>query len=244
MIHYWINVDNSVMRKNFMETQFSTFNIKNARVTAITPSDFSTCLAHERPLTCKHKGCTSCEYEFACISSHIKAMRQALESSNDNHFVIMEDDIIIPYIIDYDKIIAEAPKGFDILQLLILYGPTVKYLYNELYLKKKINFIKWKYLLPSTGMYIISRKGASKLVNEFYKNNKYDFNTCEYQIVADVALYSSVNTFATTFPCAYPEIKMGSEIHPDHLDAHSVTIRDIKEVLDDEFKNTIPYKKN
>jgi hypothetical protein len=74
-----------------------------------------------------------------------------------------------------------------------------------------------KYILPSAGMYIISRKGAEKLVNRYYKNNMYDFNDCEYQIVADVALYQSVNTYATTFPTAYPNINMGSEIHPDHL---------------------------
>jgi GR25 family glycosyltransferase involved in LPS biosynthesis len=244
MKHFWINMDNSAMRRNFMDTQFSTFGIDNTRISAVTPNDFSTCLAHNRPLTCKHPGCTSCEYEFACISSHIKAMKYALETSKDNHFVIMEDDIIIPYIINYDNIVNDAPNDFDILQLLILYGPTVKYLYENLYLKNNVKYIKWKYLLPSTGMYIISRKGAEKLVNRYYKNNKYDFNDCEYQIVADVALYQSVNTYATTFPTAYPNINMGSEIHPDHLDAHNITIKNIKQVVTHmRDNNNIPYKK-
>jgi GR25 family glycosyltransferase involved in LPS biosynthesis len=241
MIHYWINIDDSIMRRNFMDTQMNIFGLDNKRVSAIKPCDFDNVLAHKRPLTCKHPGCNKCEYEFACISSHIKAMREALNNSNDNYFVIMEDDIIIPYLIDYDKLIKDAPRDFDIIQLLVLYGPSVKYLYKNLFIHNNINFIKWKYLLPSTGMYIITRKGAEKLIDKFYKNNKYDFNDCEYQIVADVALYSSVNTYVTTFPSVYPNIKMGSEIHPEHLEAHEKTINDIIEVLNHMKKNRIPY---
>ena len=125
-----------------MDTQFSTFGINNIRISAVTPNDFSTCLAHKRPLTCKHQGCTSCEYEFACISSsHIKAKKYALETSTYNHFVIMEDNIIIPYIINYDNIVNNAPNDFDSLQLLILYGSNVKYLYENLYLKNNIKYI-------------------------------------------------------------------------------------------------------
>lgn len=244
MKHYWINMEKSTLRKNFMETQFSRLDIDSKRINAVTPQDFDSQLAHKRPLTCKHPGCTSCEYEFACISSHIKVMKYALETSDDNHFVIMEDDIKVPYIIDYENMIKDAPNDFDILQLLILYGPTVKYLYKNLYLDKNVKFIKWQYLLPSTGMYIISRSGAQKLVNKFYKNNKYDFNDCEYQIVADVALYQTVNTYATTFPTSYPNINMGSEIHPEHLAAHKITIDDIEFVITHMIDNNkIPYIK-
>lgn len=231
MIHYWINIEKSIVRSNFMNTQFNNLNINNVRINAITPNDFDECLAHSRPLTCKHPGCNSCEYEFACISSHIKAMKYAIDTSLDDYFVIIEDDIFIPYKIDYNEIIKDAPKDFDIIQLLILYGPTVKYLYNEIFIKRKAKFIKWQYLLPSTGMYIISRKGAKKLIDQYYINNKYDFNSCKYQIVADVALYQSVNTYALTYPVCYPNIDMGSDIHPEHLKAHNVAIEDIKSVL-------------
>tara|TARA_B100000795_G_scaffold261136_1_gene237625 strand:+ start:1674 stop:2333 length:660 start_codon:yes stop_codon:yes gene_type:complete len=215
-----------------MNTQFNFLNLNNIRINAITPGDFDNCLAHKRPLSCKHPGCDSCEYEFACISSHIKAIKYALDASLDEYFVIMEDDIVIPYPIDYNKILEDSPKDFDIIQLLILYGPTVKHLYNDLYLKRKVKFIKWQYLLPSTGMYIISRKGAKKLVNQYFVNNKYDFNSCKYQIVADVALYQSVNTYALTYPVSYPNIDMGSDIHPEHLVAHNMAIIDIKRVIE------------
>lgn len=242
MIHYWINLDKSSNRRTFMENQFKEKNINNVRVPAITPNDFNDVLENKRPLTCKHPGCINCEYEFACISSHIKAMIEGLKNTNNEWFVIMEDDMIIPYNIDYKTLIEDAPDDLEILQLCISYGNTIETLYSEFLIKNKINFIKWKYLLPCAGMYIISRKGAEKLVNKFYINGKYNFLSCEFQIVADVAIYSIANTYATTFPCSYPNIEMGSEIHPHHLDAHNSAIIVIKNVLNHAMNNkTIKY---
>jgi GR25 family glycosyltransferase involved in LPS biosynthesis len=242
MIHYWINLDKSTKRKLFMENQFKEKNIDNVRVSAITPDDFDIVLANKRPLTCKHPGCVNCEYEFACISSHIKAMKEAITNTNDEWFVVMEDDMLLPYDIDYDTLIKDAPPDFEILQLCISYGNTVEFLYNNLLLNNKLHFIKWQYLLPCAGMYIVSRKGAEKLVNKFYVNGKYDFSSCEFQIVADVALYSTANTYTATFPCSYPNIEMGSEIHPHHLDAHQSAIIVIKNVLSHAMSNkTIKY---
>ena len=207
-----------------------------------TPDDFDKVLANKRPLTCKHPGCVNCEYEFACISSHIKAMKEAITNTNDEWFVVMEDDMLLPYDIDYDTLIKDAPPDFEILQLCISYGNTVEFLYNNLLLNNKLHFIKWQYLLPCAGMYIVSRKGAEKLVNKFYVNGKYDFSSCEFQIVADVALYSTANTYTATFPCSYPNIEMGSEIHPHHLDAHQSAIIVIKNVLSHAMSNkTIKY---
>ena len=96
MIHYWINLDKSTARKSFMENQFKEKNIDNVRVPAITPHDFDDILENKRPLTCKHPGCTNCEYEFACISSHIKAIKEGLNNSKNEHFVVMEDDMLLP----------------------------------------------------------------------------------------------------------------------------------------------------
>jgi GR25 family glycosyltransferase involved in LPS biosynthesis len=235
MKHYWINIDKYVDRQEYMSKQFQNNNIENTRVSAFTPSDFDKYLNHEGVITCKYPGCTTCEYEFACLMSHIKAMQMGLESGDDN-FVIMEDDIHMPFLIDYENMVKDMPEDTEILQMLILYGPTVLKL-SELYQKTKIKHLKWKYLLPSTGMYIITRKGAQKIVDLFYKDEKYDFRNSPYQIVADVLLYETAITYATTLPYAYPNSVLGSSIHPDHIPAHEKTIIDIKKVIDTE----IPY---
>jgi carbohydrate-selective porin OprB len=91
-------------------------------------------------------------------------------------------------------------------------------------------------------MYIISRKGAEILVGKYFKNNKYNFTNCPYQVVADVALYSSINSYATTFPFAYPNINLVSEIHPEHYDAHKQTYLEIMEVIEAGVNcKNIPY---
>ena len=241
MKHYWINIDKSNDRRTFMEEQFKNNKLDNERVSAVTPHDFDEILEDKRPLTCKHPGCVRCEYEYACISSHIKAMIEGLKDKNNDWFVVMEDDIVIPFNINYNKLISELPEDTQLVQLLILYGPTVKALYN-LSVAHNIRFIKWQYLLPSTGMYIISREGAKILVGKYFKNNKYNFTECPYQVVAEVALYSSINSYATTFPFAYPNINLVSEIHPEHYEAHKQTYLEIKDVVEIAVNNkNIPF---
>jgi len=238
MKHFWINIDDNYIRKDFMINQFNLSNIENIRISAITPKLFDDVLEHKRPLTCKHPGCTSCEYEFACLCSHIKAMKECLKY-DDKYFVIMEDDIYMPFIIDYDKFLENIDPNIDIIQMMVLYDKTVNNL-NMYYDNTKEKFIKWQYLLPSTGMYIISKNGAKKLVNKFInKNNKYDFSLSNCQIVADVLLYTNANTVCSTLPYCYPFINMGSEIHPEHLEAHNNAILSIKNVIKN--KKNYPY---
>jgi len=220
-----------------MEIQFAKQNIENIRVSAFTPSDFGEYLHHEGPITCKYPGCKTCDYEFACLMSHIKAIQKGLESGDD-YFIILEDDICLPFEIDYESIIKDMPDDTEILQLLILFGPTVKTL-HQIYERQQVKFVRWKYLLPSAGMYMISREGGQKLIDMFYKNGKYSFMTSPYQIVADVLLYESVKTYATTSPYAYPQSTLGSTIHPDHISSHEKAVIDIKEVMEKE----IPYIK-
>jgi|UniRef100_A0A6C0JRL5 GR25 family glycosyltransferase involved in LPS biosynthesis len=235
MKHFWINTDNNLKRRNFMTEQFKKYNIENYRISAITPKDFDNVLEQKRPLTCKHPGCTSCEYEYGCLSSHIKAMKECLKY-DDPYYVIIEDDIYLPFKIDYDNLIKSYSNNFDIIQLLILYNNTIDTLRNH-FINTGNLFIKWQYLLPSTGMYIISKQGAQKMVDLYVnKNNKYDFSQSKCQNVADVLIYSSIPTIATTLPYCYPNVDMGSEIHPDHLEAHKNAV--------DSIKNTINIIKN
>jgi len=214
-----------------MTEQFKKMNLENYRISAVTPSDFDQQLEQKRPLTCGYPGCNTCEYEYACLCSHIKAMQEGL-NSGDEYFIIMEDDILMPFEIDYDSMIKDLPKDLEILQMLILYGQSVHRLYQYWH-ATAIRYFPWQYLLPSTGMYLISREGAQKLVDMFYNNEtqKYDFGSSKFQVVADVLLYSTVKTYASTVPYAVPKIEMGSEIHPGHLDAHEKAINDIQKVM-------------
>lgn len=243
MKHFWINVDKSTERNDFMINQFQKQNIENYRISAITPSHFHEILTQQRPLTCKYPGCTTCEYEFACLCSHIKAMQEGLKQ-NDEYFVIMEDDIYMPFVIDYEQLLKDIPIDTEILQMMVLHGNTAISLYEH-YRSTGNKFIKWKYLLPSTGFYIISRIGAQKLVDKFFnkETHKFDFASSPFQIVADVLLYETAITYTTTLPYVLPYSKLGSEIHPDHIPVHEKSIESIKSVILQHNNKNFPYVK-
>ena len=210
---FWINIDGSNERKEFMEKQFETLNIDNIRISAITPKDFPKVLEEKEPYYCGNPECLvnnnkNCKFEYGCVSSHIKALREALKT-NDNYFIIIEDDIYLPFKINFEKLINEMPKDAEIIQMMILYANSVNSLYDHVY-SKGIKFFKYQKILPSTGMYLITRKGAENLVKLYYNKNtaKYDFTNFNDIKAADILLYTSVCTYVTTFPYCHPNIKL------------------------------------
>ena len=242
MKHFWINIDSNKKRYDFMIDQFNQLGLDHERISAVTPSQFDEVLEQKRPLTCKHPGCVTCEAEFACLCSHIKAMQEGLKTG-DPYFVILEDDVYMPFTIDYAGLVKDIPDDTEILQMLILFGDTVINLF-KLHMHTNQRYIKWQYLLPSTGFYLISREGAQKLVDQFYnkETNKYDFSSSPYQIVADVLLYKTANTYATNHPYAFPNAEMGSDIHMDHLEAQQNAVRCIKFIMQQHYlKTPFPY---
>lgn len=57
--------------------------------------------------------------ELGCTTSHLVAMRKAIYSTTakSRYALIVEDDVYFPFDIDFDAMVASAPKGFGILQL-------------------------------------------------------------------------------------------------------------------------------
>ena len=57
--------------------------------------------------------------ELGCTTSHLFAMRKAIYSTTakSRYALIVEDDVYFPFDIDFDAMVASAPKGFGILQL-------------------------------------------------------------------------------------------------------------------------------
>lgn len=57
--------------------------------------------------------------EIGCTSSHLEAMRQAIHfnKTSSKYAIIIEDDVQIPFNIDFEALAATAPSDFGILQL-------------------------------------------------------------------------------------------------------------------------------
>lgn len=239
--YYWINIDKSIDRKIFMEEQFKLRNINNIRISAITPDKLDSVLEDKPPYDCGSPACNyndhnDCKFEYSCTCSHLNAIKEGYKSG-DAYFIVCEDDIYLPFKIDYDKMIKKLPSNFDIYQLMVLDYEGNTYLYDECYKKNKQLFINFDYTkrLFSTGMYLISRQGAKKLLNLFINKQslKYDFRHIKTSKQADFILYMHINTYTSTFPFCFPVLLFISEIHPNHYIFHKQSIDKIISIINE-----------
>jgi len=240
---YWINIDNSIYRKKFMELQFSKFNINNKRISAITPITLNSYINDTSPYFCGNNCCNysnnkDCPFEYSCSVSHLEAIKEGYKSGKD-YFVVCEDDIYFPFKINFEEIIRDLPEDWEIYQMMVL-DDIANIELNKLY-ENGINIIKYNCTnrLYSTGMYLINRRGAIKLLKLFIdkKNNKYELTSKTNNRQADFLLYMNVNTYTSTFPYCYPNLKFISEIHPNHYFLHQASINRIKENLEKSNNN-------
>ena len=239
---YWINVDNAIDRRNFMENQFKERNIENKRVSAITPEKLPEILEDKPPyfcgyIECRQNGAKDCPIEYSVLCSHLKAIKEGYEDGND-FFVICEDDIYFTYKLDFTKIIKNIPLGFDIFQMMVISSGHTDFFYNNFYLND-IKMIKYTPITPSAGFYLISRKGAKQILDKYlnYENNKFNFNNCDFLKLADVLIYQSANSCVSTFPFSIPNINFKSQIHEQHFEAHKLAYDKIKEIYDNHLEN-------
>jgi GR25 family glycosyltransferase involved in LPS biosynthesis len=245
--HFWINIDNSTKRREYMENQFEKLNIDNKRISAITPEDFPDVLNEEPPYFCGNSSClenecSHCKFEYACNCSHLKAIKEGYDEGLD-YFIICEDDIFLPFEIDFEKIIKQLPEDFDIFQMMVLDENANIILFNHFHNTKDI-YVKFSQFLHffSTGMYIITRNGAKKLLEKFIINSKYDFSNYNGIKQADFLLYLNTNTYTTTFPLCIPNINLLSEIHPSHFHIHKKAIMKILEIMN--YNQLYPHISN
>ena len=227
-MHYWINVDKSEYRYEFMKEQFDKLNIVNERISARTPDDI------DFTKIIKNQESKSNPAEYACILSHLKAIQIGYDEGYE-YFFILEDDINIIKI--NQKKLINLIKTFekknnckiDILQLHTNSHPLIIELYNELggsIINRTYNdtsLIKIRDRdYPSTGYYLISREGAKKLLDKFvidFKNDTYDLSYSAW-CAADNVLYRPVNTYILLYPIVTSNIKCGSLIHEEHIFNH------------------------
>jgi GR25 family glycosyltransferase involved in LPS biosynthesis len=219
LTYYWINLDKACDRRSFMEKQFNKNGIKNKRVSAYSPIDLEHILMDKPPYNCGYpecieNGCKNCPIEYAVVCSHLKAIEEGYKSGED-YFIVCEDDIGFPFEIDFEKMVNGVPKEIDIIQMMVITEGHTDYFYNNFY-KNKVYFIRYKPITPSAGFYLVSRKGAKRLLDLYLNNDKYNFQNCNFLKLADVLIYQSVNTIVATMPLVIPNINFNSQIHIEH----------------------------
>ena len=207
MKFFWINVNTSLKRKEYMIKLFNSFNIQNERIEAITPNTI--------PKNIKLPRLKNSLLEVALCCSHIKAINEAYKQ-NLNYAIICEDDLEIKKKNNFNKLIESAPNNWNILQLLTNNKDCINKKYN-LYKKNNKNIWSlWYKRNWSTCIYLINKEGMKTILDLYYKNNIFDFSMRLYgSIKSDILIYLGVNrkkVYTINFPIYNFNIKFDTEI--------------------------------
>ena len=214
---YWINLEESIKRKENMIHLLNNFNIKNIRINAINGN-------LEENICNKYFYCENNNYpkfsnkEYAILLSHLNTI-ELFSKTNKlelkyNNALILEDDISLDFINywkkDLKNIIEEAPKDYDIIMLSYF---SLNINFKELY--KKWNN-EW-----SAAAYIINYNSLKSKINNLKKNNKWLCNENDL-MVADSYIFSKFNTYIYKYPYFTFPNQNDSTLHNDHLNYHNI----------------------
>ena len=202
---YCINLDGQPERWNYMEDQFKYWKLTNyERVSAYDgrEDDLSDIIKGRYP-----EGLSS--GEVGCVTSHLKAMKHWLETSDSPYAIMMEDDCDIciarHWNFTWQDFIARAPYAWDVIQIAIICTGDVVIPIHTRFVNEF-----------STACYIITRHHAEKLVKFHCRGDKYKLDQgVKPRPVADDLIYNSGITYAC--PLLLYKIELGSTIHPEHI---------------------------
>ena len=204
---YYLNLDGQPERREYMENQFDYWGVENyTRISAYDgrDDDLSDILVGKYPAN-------MLSGEVGCTTSHLKALKYYLETSDSPYAIIMEDDCSLDLVkywnFTWSDFYTNFPYDWDVVQIAIICTGDIHVRLHKRFVN---NF--------STACYVISRHHAEKLVRLHCRGEKYKLDQgVKPRPVADDLIYNSGNTFSIPLLLYYTEL--GSSIHPEHVDA-------------------------
>ena len=184
---YCINLDDQPERWEFMSAQFKYWEIED-KVTRISAydgrdDDLSDILTGTYPTNMSGG-------EIGCTTSHLKAIKHWMETSDSPYAIMMEDDCSLELIRFWNwtwkEWYAHLPYDWDVVQIAIICT-------GDIHVKLHKRFVNDF----STACYLINRHHAEKLLKFHTRKNKYKIdNGCKPRAVADDLIYNSGNTYS------------------------------------------------
>ena len=211
---YCINLDEQPERWEYMKKQYVYWGLDNVeRISAYDgrDDDLSDIIKGRYPED-MNSG------EIGCTTSHLKAIKHWLNTSDSPYAIIMEDDVSLETVKFWDfkwvDFYAKIPYDWDVVQLAIICTGALHVRIH----KRFVNDF-------STACYMITRHHAEKLLKFHDRDGKYKLdNGAKPRAVADDLIYNSGNTYA--MPLFLYKLELGSSIHPEHIDAIHRSNRD------------------
>ena len=215
---YWINLDRSTDRRQKMEKMFKDDVFKGIPTQRIVAYDgrVSTNTIFSKLNILTKKKATDTEY--ACLLSHLEAIRTFHESEN-KFGLIFEDDTTLEFQKYWTKsvkdILKNAPSNWEILLLGYIYKDKTNKFYNW---DTSTNDYDNATNYYSGISYLINKNGSSKIMKT-YKNGKYTLDE-HTEHVADSHIYQLTNSYVYKYPMFIYTTLNNSTIHTDHIPLH------------------------
>lgn len=202
---YYLNLDGQPERQQYMEDQFDYWEIENyERISAYDgrEDDLSNILTGTYPNNMSGG-------EIGCTTSHLKAIKHWLATSDSPYAIMMEDDCNLDLVkywnFSWKDFYAHVPYDWDVVQIAIICT-------GDIHVKLHKRFVNDF----STACYLINRHHAEKLIRLHCRKDKYKLdNGCKPRAVADDLIYNSGNTYS--IPLLIYKTELGSSIHPEHI---------------------------
>lgn len=201
----YINLERSKDRNIYIKKHFKEFNITNYE--RIEGEDYK----NDNIKFTKSKLKSFNNGVYYCLFSHIKALKHFYENIEDENILICEDDVNfnLTYIMKkpFNDYLKNIPNDYDIVNLINHKMDNPKPFKDNTY-------DYW-----GTVIYLVSKKGAKKIIDTFEKYN-YNFSNVKY-VNADRFLYNSTDNYYVYGISLCGRYDNDSLIHPEQLTIHT-----------------------
>ena len=202
---YWINLDSDVTRKEWMENQFKYWEIeKHTRIAGYDgrEDDVSTYLKGRVPDQVSPG-------ELGCCLSHLKAIKEFYENSDDDYCIIAEDDISLDLVrywpFTWTEFFSLLPYDWDCIQMTTICT-------GDIHVKLHLKFINDF----SAAFYLISRHHASKILRCHKRGDKWKLDMgVKPRAVSEDTILETGKTY--TIPILLYNMDFHSNIHQEHI---------------------------
>ena len=202
---YWLNLDADVERREYMESQFRYWEIeKHTRIVGYDgrEDDVSPHLKGPIPHNVTQN-------ELGCCMTHLKAIKEFYNNSDDEYCIIAEDDVNLDiaryWNFTWQEFFAEVPYDWDCIQMTTI---TTGDIHVRLHLKFINDF--------SAAFYLISRHHAAKVLKHHVRGDKYKLdNGVKPRAVSEDTILETGKTYS--IPLFLYNMGFPSSIHQEHL---------------------------
>ena len=165
-----INLERRPDKRKFMEDQLKKHNLEYSLFSAIDASKDDIEFLLKDSYAWQVKSPPS----RACMLSHICVIKEWLETSNSPYLIVMEDDVDLSYInqwnFTWNEFLNNMPFDWDIIQL--------AYIPENLF---KFNIAKKSLSFQTTACYCIKRHYAKKLIEIYFDSSTNNYKFSQFQ---------------------------------------------------------------